>query len=105
MVIYRKLLPRTKKRGVFYRSLKISLLNRLASYDEYPPELPVALDVNRHTAQGSVLVLIKFSGNNPKAKDSLISQQAGKKVKSSVLTKWRDTTQTHAHTTVSTNTR
>src|SRR4029434_238937 len=37
MVIYRKLLPRTKKRGVFYLSLKISSLNRLASYDEYPP--------------------------------------------------------------------
>src|SRR4029434_10300349 len=37
MVIYQKLLPRTKKRGVFYLSLKISLLNRLASYDEYPP--------------------------------------------------------------------
>src|SRR4029434_2695643 len=39
MVIYQKLLPRTKKRGVFYLSLKISLLNRLASYDEYPPGL------------------------------------------------------------------
>src|SRR4029434_6383789 len=39
MVIYQKLLPRTKKRGVFYLSLKISLLNRLASYDEYPPDL------------------------------------------------------------------
>ena len=37
MVIYRKLLPQTKKRGVFYLSLKISSLNRLASYDEYPP--------------------------------------------------------------------
>src|SRR4029434_10130273 len=37
MVIYRKLLPPTKKRGVFYLSLKISSLNRLASYDEYPP--------------------------------------------------------------------
>src|SRR4029434_4638848 len=37
MVIYQKLLPRTKKRGVFYLSLQISLLNRLASYDEYPP--------------------------------------------------------------------
>src|SRR4029434_1383000 len=37
MVIYQKLLPRTKKRGVFYLSLKISSLNRLASYDEYPP--------------------------------------------------------------------
>src|SRR4029434_10851971 len=36
MVIYQKLLPRTKKRGVFYLSLKISSLNRLASYDEYP---------------------------------------------------------------------
>src|SRR4029434_3904621 len=41
MVIHQKLLPRTKKRGVFYPSLKISSLNRLASYDEYPPgELP-----------------------------------------------------------------
>src|SRR4029434_7246210 len=39
MVIYQKLLPRTKKRGVFYLSLKISSLNRLASYDEYPPAL------------------------------------------------------------------
>src|SRR4029434_6927324 len=38
MVIYQKLLPRTKKRGVFYLSLKISSLNRLASYDEYPPD-------------------------------------------------------------------
>src|SRR4029434_5225732 len=38
MVIYQKLLPRIKKRGVFYLSLKISSLNRLASYDEYPPE-------------------------------------------------------------------
>src|SRR4029434_310196 len=38
MVIYQKLLPRTKKRGVFYFSLKISSLNRLASYDEYPPD-------------------------------------------------------------------
>src|SRR4029434_3292876 len=37
MVIYQKLLPRPKKRGVFYLSLKISSLNRLASYDEYPP--------------------------------------------------------------------
>ena len=37
MVIYQKLLPRTKKRGVFYLSLKISSLNRLASYDEYAP--------------------------------------------------------------------
>src|SRR4029434_10421701 len=37
MVIYQKLLPRTKKRGVFYLSLKIRSLNRLASYDEYPP--------------------------------------------------------------------
>src|SRR4029434_1357467 len=37
MVIYQKLLPRTKKRGVFYLSLKISSLHRLASYDEYPP--------------------------------------------------------------------
>src|SRR4029434_8406836 len=37
MVIYQKLLPRTKKRGVFYLSLKISSLNRLASYDVYPP--------------------------------------------------------------------
>src|SRR4029434_3547472 len=37
MVIYRKLLPRTKKKDVFYLSLKISSLNRLASYDEYPP--------------------------------------------------------------------
>src|SRR4029434_10149695 len=36
MMIYQKLLPRTKK-GVFYLSLKISLLNRLASYDKYPP--------------------------------------------------------------------
>ena len=32
-----------------------------------------------NTAQGSVLVLIKFSGNNPKAEDSLVSQQAGKR--------------------------
>src|SRR4029434_4473652 len=36
MVIHQKLLPRTKKRGVFYLSLKISSLNRLASYDAYP---------------------------------------------------------------------
>src|SRR4029434_6970583 len=35
MVIYQKLLPRTKRRGVFYLSLKISSLNRLASYDKY----------------------------------------------------------------------
>src|SRR4029434_5681502 len=44
MVIYQKLLPRTKKKGVFYLSLKICLLNRLASYDEYPPvkDLPGA---------------------------------------------------------------
>src|SRR4029434_2691319 len=35
MVIYQKLLPRTTKRGVFYLSLKISSLHRLASYDEY----------------------------------------------------------------------
>src|SRR4029434_5103876 len=41
MVIYRKLLPRTKKRGVFYLSLEISL----ASYDEYPPALLSALFV------------------------------------------------------------
>ena len=34
-----------------------------------------------NTAQGSVLVLIKFSGNNPKAEDSLVSQQAGKRSK------------------------
>src|SRR4029434_5119900 len=39
MVIYQKLLPQTKKRGVFYLSLKMSSLNRLASYDEYPPDL------------------------------------------------------------------
>src|SRR4029434_1505222 len=32
-----------------------------------------------NTAQGSVLVLIKFSGNNPKAEDCLVSQQAGKR--------------------------
>src|SRR4029434_4232671 len=38
MVIHQKLLPRTKKRGVFYLSLKICSLNRLASYDEYPPD-------------------------------------------------------------------
>ena len=44
MVIYRKLLPRTKERGVFYLSLKISSLNRLASYDEYPP----CVSVNKH---------------------------------------------------------
>ena len=37
MVIYRKLLPRTKRKAVFYLSLKISSLHRLASYDEYPP--------------------------------------------------------------------
>ena len=43
MVIYQKLLPQTKKRGVFYLSLKISSLNRLASYDEYPPVEPVGL--------------------------------------------------------------
>src|SRR4029434_2527141 len=41
MVIYQKLLPRTKKRGVFYLNLKISLLNRLASDDEYPPALSI----------------------------------------------------------------
>ena len=34
-----------------------------------------------NTAQGSVLVLIKFSGNNLKAEDSLVSQQAGKRSK------------------------
>ena len=34
-----------------------------------------------NTAQGSELVLIKFSGNNPRAKDSLVSQQAGKRSK------------------------
>ena len=34
MVIYQKLLPRTKKRRVFYLSLKITL-----NYDEYPPAL------------------------------------------------------------------
>src|SRR4029434_1541974 len=45
MVIYQKLLPRTKKRGVFYLSLKISSLNRLASYDEYPPGLCVCVCV------------------------------------------------------------
>src|SRR4029434_6915861 len=39
IVIYQKFLPRTKKRGVFYFSLKISSLNRLASYDEYPPDV------------------------------------------------------------------
>ena len=43
MVIYQKLLPRTKKRGVSYLSLKISSLNRLASYDEYPPVSPMML--------------------------------------------------------------
>src|SRR4029434_4822621 len=37
MVIHQKLLPRTKKRGVFYPSLKISLLKRLASYDGDSP--------------------------------------------------------------------
>src|SRR4029434_8980891 len=42
MGIYQKLLPRTKKRGVFYLSLKISSLNCLASYDEYPPGQGVA---------------------------------------------------------------
>src|SRR4029434_5425493 len=44
MVIYRKLLPRTKKKGVFYLSLKICSLKLLASYDEYPPvkDLPRA---------------------------------------------------------------
>ena len=36
MVIHQKLLPRTKKRDV-YLSLKICSLNRLVSYDEYPP--------------------------------------------------------------------
>src|SRR4029434_9073909 len=46
MVIYQKLLPRTKKRGVFYLNLKISSLNRLASYDEYPPGLS---SWNRHS--------------------------------------------------------
>src|SRR4029434_6408169 len=45
MVIYQKLLPRTKKRGVFYLSLKISSLNRLASYDEYPPGVYVCMCV------------------------------------------------------------
>src|SRR4029434_1990684 len=43
MGIYRKLLPRTKKRGVFYLSLENRSLNRLASYDEYPP---VAFDLS-----------------------------------------------------------
>src|SRR4029434_10794163 len=43
MVIYQKLLPRTKKRGVFYLSLKISSLNRLASYDDYPPAVCVCI--------------------------------------------------------------
>ena len=33
-----------------------------------------------NTAQGSELVLIQFSGNNPRAKDSLVSQQAGKRL-------------------------
>src|SRR4029434_6819832 len=49
MVIYQKLLPQTKKRGVFYLSLKICLLNRLASYDEYPPELPYKRATHTHT--------------------------------------------------------
>src|SRR4029434_362427 len=49
MVIYQKLLPRTKKRGVFYLSLKISSLNRLASYDEYPPdEYPQIQFLSKH---------------------------------------------------------
>src|SRR4029434_7200380 len=48
MVIYRKLLPRTKKRGVFYLSLKICSLNRLASYDEYPPDTLTDRWTDRH---------------------------------------------------------
>ena len=34
-----------------------------------------------NTAQGSELVLIKFSGNNPKAKKQCHSQQVGKRSK------------------------
>ena len=34
-----------------------------------------------NTAQRSVLALIKFSSDNPKAEDGLVSQQVGKKVK------------------------
>ena len=52
MVIYQKLLPRTKKRGVFYLSLKISSLNCLASYDEYPPgvcvNIATTMSVGKH---------------------------------------------------------
>src|SRR4029434_10862389 len=49
MVIYRKLLPRTKKRGVFYLSLKKNCsLNRLASCDEYPPGVCVYMCVCVH---------------------------------------------------------
>src|SRR4029434_9243520 len=57
MVIYQKLLPRTKKRGVFYLSLKISSLNRLASYNEYPPERTLKLLVARHSSESPLLSL------------------------------------------------
>src|SRR4029434_11061913 len=70
MVIYQKLLPRTKKRGVFYLSLKISSLNRLASYDEYPPVhtytdaerntyLYTYTDTNRNTHSDNLLRLTR----------------------------------------------
>src|SRR4029434_3556333 len=57
MVIYQKLLPRTEKRGVFYLSAKISSLNRLASYDEYPPGVTTGAAV-----LSFVLVFTSFFG-------------------------------------------
>src|SRR4029434_8778690 len=36
-----------KKRGVFYLSLKICSLNRLASYDEYPPVVNITTPNNQ----------------------------------------------------------
>ena len=64
MVNYRKLLPRTKKRGVFYLSLKISSLNRLY------PQVTVTPAVNPAPATPS-----GYSLNHiPKSSDHLHPQ-------------------------------
>src|SRR4029434_411230 len=94
MVIYQKLLPRTKKRGVFYLSLKISSLNRLASYDEYPPELCTNRDQTSH-----LLVSSGIQGGR-----SLLGLQTAHPHHTHTHTQTHKHTRRHTHTHTNTHT-
>src|SRR4029434_519618 len=68
MVIYQKLLPQTKKRGVFDLSLKISSLNRLASYDEYPPACGKDVKIPSRGGGGGVICMLHTTTRLPATK-------------------------------------